>query len=799
MSHATIQNSETRSPETRERRAVVVQGIVQGVGFRPFVYSLAQRHALGGWVRNDAAGVHIEVEGPAEQVASFLRLLTEEKPPLAVVETVRYHPLPLRGEREFRIETSQDTAEHRALISPDVAICGECLRELFDPNDRRYQYPFINCTHCGPRFTITRSVPYDRPLTTMAGFPLCTECRREYEDPTDRRFHAQPTACPQCGPQVRLVNRAGQEMAARQEAFVAAASLLRRGAVLAVKGLGGYHLACDPFNAEAVAALRSRKVRQDKPFALMARDMAEAHSLCEFGTDEADLLEDPARPIVLLPCRRDPGSLGARVDAGVAPRQTRLGVMLAYTPLHHLLLREAGMPLVMTSGNRCDEPIAYRDEEALAQLGEIADALLIHNRPIHIRCDDSVILAPGAGWREQPGSRGTPDREPTLIRRSRGYAPRPLTIAMPFSRPLLACGGELKTTFCLARERHAFLSHHIGDLENYESFRSYQEAIDHYRGLFDLHPEALACDLHPEYLSTKYAERLAEARLPLLYVQHHEAHVASCLADNELSPETQVIGVALDGTGYGSDGAIWGGELFTGSVQEGFIRRAHLEYVPLPGGAAAIRHPWRVALAHLVSVYGENLPATVVDRTPKENTRQIMRMVERGINSPLTSSAGRLFDAAAALLQLPGTERVTYEGQAAVELELAAAGVHAKAAYPLPLRTNGETLVLETGGLIRGLVEDRLAGKSAGEIAARFHASVAAGVAACCGQLAEAVGIHAVALSGGVFQNRLLTEQIRELLLDYGLVVYTHRRVPPNDGGLALGQAVLADWQLRSS
>lgn len=785
MSRATIQNPDTRSPETRERRAVVVQGIVQGVGFRPFVYSLARRHALGGWVRNDASGVHIEVEGRADQVASFLRHLAEEKPPLAVVETVRYHPLPLRGEREFRIVRSQDATEHRTLISPDVAICRECLRELFDPNDRRYQYPFINCTHCGPRFTITRSVPFDRPLTTMAGFPLCAECRREYEDPTDRRFHAQPTACPQCGPQVRLVDRAGQEMAAGHEAFVAAASLLRHGVVLAVKGLGGYHLACDPFNPEAVSALRSRKVRQDKPFALMARDVEEARSLCDFGMDEAALLEDVARPIVLLPWRRDPGSLGVRVEAGVAPRQTRLGVMLAYTPLHHLLLREVGMPLVMTSGNRCDEPIAYRDEEALEQLGEIADALLIHNRPIHIRCDDSVVLAP------------------TLIRRSRGYAPRPLTVAVPFSRPLLACGGELKTTFCLARERHAFLSHHIGDLENYESFRSYQEAIEHYRDLFDLRPEAVACDLHPEYLSTKYAEGLAEAGLPLVYVQHHEAHVASCLADNELSPETRVIGVALDGTGYGFDGAIWGSEFFTGSILEGFIRRAHLEYVPLPGGTAAIRHPWRMALAYLLSTYGEDevrsLPDMAVGPTLKDNVRQVVRMVERGINSPLTSSAGRLFDAVAALLQLPSTERVTYEGQAAVELELAAGMIRAEAAYPLPLRTNGETLVLETAGLIRGLVDDRLAGRSDGEIAARFHASVAAGVAASCCQLAETLDIHAVALSGGVFQNRLLTEQVRELLLDHGLVVYTHRRVPPNDGGLALGQAVLADWQLRSS
>ena len=860
------------SAEARERREVAVRGVVQGVGFRPFVYSLARRCGLAGWVRNDADGVHIQVEGRPERLESFLRLLQEEPPPLAVVEAVRWHPLPPRGERGFSIHASRDAAEHRALISPDVATCDACLRELFDPADRRYRYPFINCTHCGPRFTITRSVPYDRARTTMAGFPMCAACQSEYDDPANRRFHAQPNACPACGPRVRLVDVSGRKLASGSDPITVAARLLREGSILAVKGLGGYHLACDPFNASAVSALRSRKVRQDKPFALMARDLEEAGALCEISPEEAALLEAPARPIVLLTRRRDAGSLGARVDEAVAPRQTALGVMLAYTPLHHLLLRETGIPLVMTSGNRCDEPIAYRDDEALEQLGAIADAFLVHNRPIHMRCDDSVIKALGVGegcsglqafgpseaaptvvrsrsvlapdeeaddsvYDFSPRYRGaggaTPNAQrltPFFIRRSRGYAPRPLSVSEPFSRPLLACGGELKATFCLAREGHAFPSHHIGDLENYETYRSYVEAIQHYIRLFDVQPQAVACDLHPEYLSTKYARELAEAGLPLVAVQHHEAHVASCLSDNERPAEERVVGVALDGTGYGPDGAIWGGEFFTGSVREGFVRRAHLGYVPLPGGAAAVRQPWRMAVSYLLEAYGpDEFPKDVLRSLVERDLRPCMQMCRRGINSPPTSSAGRLFDAVATLLGLPGTDRVTYEGQAAIELELAADGVPGEAAYPFgpphpphlggsvgnPGRVHrlsvpnpqhppnfggsGGALILEAGPPIRAIVEDLRAGRDRREIAARFHASVAAGVATCCGRLAAEERLHAVALAGGVFQNRLLTAQIVQLLQESGLTAYVHRRVPPNDGGLALGQAVLADARLRQA
>src|SRR5215218_8945927 len=499
----------------RERREVCVRGIVQGVGFRPFVYALACSHGLSGMVRNDAEGVRIEVEGAPEELERFVRALEEEAPPLAVVESVLWRSLATHGEGEFRIEESREGLRRQALVSPDVATCDACLAELLDPTDRRYRYPFTNCTNCGPRFTITRSVPYDRATTTMSGFTMCRDCRREYEDPANRRFHAQPNACSVCGPRVRLLDRFGHELDARpQDPIARAAQHLRGRAVVAIKGLGGYHLACDPFDEKAVRTLRGRKVRQDKPFALVARDLAQVHEICRASPEEEALLTSPARPIVLLERRESSG-----VVEEVAPRQKTLGVMLGYTPLHHLLLRDAGIPLVMTSGNNSDEPIAYRDEEAFEQLGEIADYFLIHDRPIHMRCDDSVARIV--------------DSEMYEIRRSRGYAPAPLKVAESFAQHTLACGGELKNTFCVAKERHVFLSHHIGDLENYETLRSFREGVEHYCRLFDVQPELVAYDLHPEYLSTKYARELEESGPPAVGIQHHHAHVASCLADNE--------------------------------------------------------------------------------------------------------------------------------------------------------------------------------------------------------------------------------------------------------------------------
>jgi hydrogenase maturation protein HypF len=766
-----------RAP-AQERREISVRGIVQGVGFRPFIYSLARRHGLAGLVRNDAEGVHIEAEGAPEDLDRFLLGITQEAPSLAVVEAITWRPLAVLEERTFRIEESREGARRRALVSPDVAACGECLAEIFDPSDRRYRYPFTNCTNCGPRFTITRSVPYDRAMTTMSGFEMCPRCLQEYDDPSDRRFHAQPNACPVCGPQVRLLDRFGHELRSKPEdPILRAARMLRGRAILAIKGLGGYHLACDPFDERAVKTLRGRKVRQDKPFALMARDPEQVRELCKVNPEEESLLTSPARPIVLLE-RLD----SCEVAEEVAPRQNTLGVMLAYAPLHHLLLGDAGIPLVMTSGNNSDEPIAYRDEEALEQLGEIADYFLVHDRPIHMRCDDSVVRVV--------------DGNIYQIRRSRGYAPAPLGVAEGFGRHTVACGGELKNTFCVAKERHVFLSHHIGDLENYETLRSFREGVEHYCRLFDVQPELVAFDLHPEYLSTKYARELEESGLPAVGVQHHHAHTASCLADNERPDAERVIGVALDGTGYGTDGAVWGGEFLEGSIAEGFARRAHLEYTPMPGGAAAIRQPWRMALAYLIALHGEEetskLPLAMVRQAGERNVRLVARLVEHGLNTPPTSSAGRLFDAVAALAGVPGTLRTTYEGQAAIELELAARGP-VNGGYPFRLRPEGDGWVVETRGIIGGVVDDLLAGREIREISSRFHRTMAEVVAAGCEEIRDAGGVSSVALSGGTFQNLLLMEQVVELLAGKGFAVYRHRRVPTNDGGISLGQAVLAD------
>src|SRR5215218_10106080 len=749
----------------QERWEVSVRGIVQGVGFRPFVYALARRHGLAGLVRNDAEGVHVEVEGDAEKLDLFLRGIGEEAPPLAVVEAVSWRPLTALGERDFRIEESREGVQRRALVSPDVATCEDCLREVFDPTDRRYRYPFTNCTNCGPRFTITRAVPYDRATTTMSRFEMCPQCQREYDDPADRRFHAQPNACPACGPRVRLLDKFGHQLHAKpDDPILRTARMLRGRAIVAIKGLGGYHLACDPFDERAVRTLRGRKVRQDKPFALMARDLAQVRDLCRVGSEEQALLTSPARPIVLLERRENTG-----VADGVAPRQSTLGVMLAYTPLHHLLLRDAGIPLVMTSGNNSDEPIAYRDEEALEQLCEIADYFLVHDREIHMRCDDTVVRTTGG--------------RPYPVRRSRGYAPAPLRLAADFSKHTLACGGELKNTFCLAKDRHAFMSHHIGDMENYETLRSFKEGIEHYCRLFDVSPELVAYDLHPEYLSTKFARELEEAGLPVIGVQHHRAHIASCLADNERPAEERVIGVALDGTGYGTDGAVWGGEFFEGSLEEGFARRAHLQYAPLPGGSAAVRQPWRMALAHLITNYGEEetlkLPLATVREAGERNVRLIARLVERNLNTPPTSSAGRLFDAVAALVGVPGSARTTYEGQAAIELELAANGP-TNQAYPFRLRSEGEMWTVETREVISGVVGDLLAGRETREISSKFHRTMAEAVGAGCERIRELGGASAVALSGGTFQNLLLVEQVVELLVGRGFTVYRHQRVPTN-------------------
>jgi len=769
----------------RIRTAVRVEGIVQGVGFRPFVHSLATSLGLGGLVGNDSRGVFAEVEGEPAAVRRFLVLLEQQAPPLARIERVTTRDLVPAGSAEFAIAPSEPGAAggadrvRRTLVSADTATCADCLAELADPADRRFGYPFINCTNCGPRFTIVRDVPYDRALTTMDRFHLCSLCAAEYRDPADRRFHAQPVCCPACGPRLRLLDRSGTQLRGQQaeaHPIAAAAAMLRAGGVLAVKGLGGYHLAVDAGCEPAAAALRERKHREDKPFAVMVADLAAARRLCEVDDAAAALLASPRRPIVLLP--RRPGGDG--VAPSVAPGNRQLGIMLPYTPVHHLLLGELAAPIVLTSGNVSDEPIAYRDADALERLAPIADAFLTHDRAIHIRTDDSVVRA--FGGRE------------SVLRRSRGYVPEPLPVPVTFPRPVLACGAELKSTFCLAAGGHAFVSHHIGDLENAETLRSFTEGIAHFRRLFDIEPQVVAHDLHPDYLSTKYATGLAEAGPPdltLAGVQHHHAHIASCLADNgERGP---VIGVAFDGTGYGTDGTIWGGEFLVADLA-GFVRAGHLEPVPMPGGAAAIRQPWRMAASYLAAAYPAGPPGDLdVIARNQRSWSAVLTMARRGINAPVTSSAGRLFDAVAAILGV--RDAISYEGQAAIELEQLAE-VSERGSYPAAV-ADGPPLRVAGADLVAAAVADLAAGISGPVIAARFHNGVAAAIEQVCLTLRDRHGLDTVALSGGVFQNLLLTERVIALLAGRGFRVLVHRRVPCNDGGISFGQAVVAAAQDR--
>jgi len=741
---------------------------VQGVGFRPYVHGLARRLGLSGRVGNDTAGVVMEVEGAEPAISEFLAALPAQAPPLAVIERVRTSPLVPTGEPGFHIVSSNAAGRRDTLVSADSATCADCLRELADPADRRFDYPFINCTNCGPRFTIVRDVPYDRPFTTMAPFTMCHTCAGEYHDPADRRFHAQPVCCPACGPRLRLLDADGHELPG--EPLAAAAALLARGVVLAVKGLGGYHVATLASDTAATALLRARKHREDKPFAVMVADLDTARELCVIDPVGERVLAGRRRPVVLLPRRPD-----APVAPAVAPGNRSLGLMLPYTPLHLLVPRDTAGPIVLTSGNVSDEPIAYQDDDARRRLRGIADAFLTHDRAIHMRTDDSVVrVFRGA---ELP------------VRRSRGYAPEPLTLAQPAPRPILGCGAELKSTFCLARGRHAFMSHHIGDLENYETLRSFTEGVEHFRRLFDVAPEVIAHDLHPEYLSTKYAHDLVDAELisvDLIGVQHHHAHIASCLADNgDAGP---VLGVAFDGLGYGTDGTLWGGEFLLADLA-GFQRLAHLVPVPMPGGTAAIRQPWRMAAAYL----GTEAPVELVERNA-EHWDSVLAMASRRVNAPLTSSAGRLFDAVAAILGV--RDSINYEGQAAVELEQRA-DLTERGSYPAAV-TEGPALQLHGADLVRAVVADLHAGVASEVIATRFHHGVADAIVRVCLMLRETTGVSAAALSGGVFQNVLLLERTVAGLEQSGFRVLTHSRVPPNDGGISLGQVAVAAASLRS-
>jgi hydrogenase maturation protein HypF len=755
---------------------VRVEGIVQGVGFRPFVYGLAGALSLSGFVGNDAQGVFVEVEGSGPDVRAFLSRVRSEAPPLAVVERVDAEWTSPSGDQGFAIVESPQGGERQTLISPDTATCDECVRELFDDTDRRHRYPFINCTNCGPRFTIVKDVPYDRPFTTMAAFGLCAACSAEYHDPANRRFHAQPTCCPACGPSLRLVVPDGTVVARGDEALRGAVRRLGDGAVVAVKGLGGYHLAADAGGEDAVATLRSRKHREDKAFAVLVTSIDAARELAEIDDDESLAMSSPRRPIVLVRRRAD-----ARLAPSVAPGNRHVGLMLPYSPLHYLLARDAGRPLVLTSGNASDEPIAYRDDDAFDRLGRIADAFLAHDRPIHMRTDDSVVRV--LRRFERP------------IRRSRGYVPQPISLPWSFPRKVLACGPELKNTFCVAKDSRAFVSHHVGDLENVETLRSFTEGIGHFCRIFDIAPEVVAYDLHPDYLSTKHALDLRN--VDHVGVQHHHAHIASCLADNgEAGP---VIGVAFDGTGYGADGTIWGGEVLVADL-EGFERAGHLAAVPMPGGAAAIREPWRMAAAYLDACFPDGLPEglPVVERN-RDRWDQVVAAARAGVNSPPTSSAGRLFDAVAALCDV--RDRINYEGQAAVELEqLADADVAGGTGYEAGIEPGADG-VLAIGGsdLVAAVVDDLRAGVDRRLVAARFHGGVREAIVRVCRAVAERTGLSSVALSGGVFQNVLLETTAVDALRGEGFTVLTHSRVPPNDGGISLGQAAVAGARDRAA
>ncbi len=759
-------------------RKIHVTGVVQGVGFRPFVYQLATRAQLCGWVVNTSGGVEMQVEGEPSALDAFVQALADEAPPLARIEAIRVEDLPSDGGLRFEgFEIRASVAQENAFqpISPDISICPDCLRELLDPNDRRYRYPFINCTNCGPRFTIIQDIPYDRPRTTMRAFEMCEDCAREYHDPTDRRFHAQPVACPRCGPQVTLVTTRQRADASGEwegePAIQETSRLLAQGSIVAIKGLGGFHLACDATNARAVEELRERKGRVDKPFALMARDAVAVDRFCHVSDEERTLLESRERPIVLLRRRAD-----APIADLVAPRNDFLGVMLPYTPLHYLLLPEDGpIALVMTSGNLSEEPIAVDNADARERLAGLADYMLLHNRDIETRVDDSVVRV--FQGRELP------------VRRSRGYAPYP--VRLPFeARPMLAVGAELKNTFCVTRDQYAFVSQHIGDLENYATLQSFGEQIEHLQHLFRIQPEIVAYDMHPEYLSTRYARELAANGLPAVPVQHHHAHIASCMAENGLADEP-VIGVAMDGTGYGVDGKIWGGEFLIARYTD-YVRAAHLAYVPLPGGDLGIKRVYRSALAHLAHAdveWDEELPCSAA--VPVIECNVIRHQVETGLNAPLTSSMGRLFDAVAAILGV--RETINYEAQAAIELEhLVVEDLQGTYAFDFKQEGAHQPVVIDPAPVIREIARDWRDHAPPWVIATRFHNSVAEMICQTAVTLRERQGLERVVLSGGVFQNVTLLARTLARLREVGFQVFIHHLVPPNDGGISLGQAAVA-------
>jgi len=756
------------------RKAIEITGIVQGVGFRPYVYRLANDCGLTGLIANTPAGVSIEVQGEAEAVERFLERLPKEIPPLAKITGLTPRSVEVQQETAFLIKASSTRAAAKALISPDVSVCEDCLRELMNPRDRRFLYPFINCTNCGPRFTIIHDIPYDRARTSMAKFKMCAACHAEYENPASRRFHAQPNACWDCGPLVSLLGADGARMDVA-EPIREAARLLQQGSVVAIKGLGGFHLACDAQNERAVAKLRERKRRVEKPFAIMVRRVEDASRFCVVDELSKKMMRSFERPIVLLPRRPEVAFVPE-----VAPGNRFLGVFLPYTPLHHLLFQSGKFEaLVMTSGNLSEEPIAIDNEEAVRRLNRIADAFLVHDREIVRRCDDSVVRV-AAG-------------QPQKLRRSRGFVPVPVQLEKEM-QPVLAVGGELKNTVCVVRGSEAFLSQHVGDLEDLESHKFFEEAVQHLQRILETEPKVIAHDLHPDYFSAKWAQE--RTGVELVGVQHHHAHVAACMAENHL--DGKVIGVALDGTGYGTDGAIWGGEVLVADYA-GFERAGHFEYVPLPGGAAAIHEPWRMAVSYLAKHYGkavETLGLPFLAEVDPRKLSVVLQMMEREINSPRTSSCGRLFDAVAALLGLRGT--VNFEAQAAIELEMAARDSASEAAYPLDLELHGTTWQIGTKPLFDWLLKDIRQQASVADISRKFHNGLALVFVDTAERIRDRTQLDRVCLSGGCFLNALLLETMITEMKERSFEVFFHTEVPAGDGGISLGQAVIAGRRVGS-
>ncbi|MEJ7848266.1 MAG: carbamoyltransferase HypF [Pyrinomonadaceae bacterium] len=770
-------------PKTNREKAVPlrfrveVRGLVQGVGFRPFVYACAKSCYLSGFTGNDDSGVFLEVEGSSQNLSAFLKLLAKTAPPLSQISSITSKEIPPVFDIGFHITESINNRGINTVVSPDVSVCDECVAELFAPDDRRFQYPFINCTNCGPRFTITKSLPYDRPQTTMNGFRMCRLCQAEYDDPDNRRFHAQPNACGECGPQLTFVAEDSDKISCG-DALTAAREALLTGKILAVKGIGGYHLACDAKSDSAVQSLRKRKGRAGKPFALMCRNLATARRYTHIGLVEEEVLTGRESPIVLLRKRK-----GEEISEWIAPGIDLLGIFLPYSPLHHLLFNSSNRKttnldvLVMTSGNLSQEPIITDNNEALRKLSGIADAFLIHDRDILAPCDDSVI-------------RISNDRE-LPIRRSRGYAPFP--VALPFAiPPILAVGGDLKAVFCLAKDKSGFMSQHIGDMENLKTIEAFALSVKHLRELFNVDPQIVAVDKHPNYLSSLWAEKnlteLFQQGTKLIKVQHHHAHIASVMAENGLDGTEKVTGFAFDGTGYGDDGAIWGGEVLLADY-EGYERAAHLTYIPLAGGDASVRKPYRMALAHLWQAgveWANDLPC--VAACSETEQKILLKQFENGFNTTATSSFGRLFDAVASIAGI--RQNVNYEAQAAIEFE-AVMDKNIRDAYEFDFIA-GKKTEIDCGRLIKEVANDAADGVTAGTISAKFHNATAELILRLARQFREQHGINKTALSGGCFQNAALLEAAWALLIADGFEVFTHRLVPPNDGGIALGQAVIA-------